>query len=277
MRLSKLATRRAKLLVSLIASTGLGVALAAGPAAAAFDVDDQRTLWPGYVYPWPAGEWYQFCDMARVGGDAASPGSIIIANVYDGPGLSADANYVAAIDYCQQRQHNVVGYVDTGHATRPLATVEAEIDAWFSFYPDLDGIFIDQMSNDPATKGYYREIYRYVHRAGTQGLLVANPGLPAESDWQLGSQPVADLLNVFEGDDEANPGYPGYLGWTPPAWMCDYSADNFSHLVYGVEPGDLAAVLAHSEDTGAGYRYVTDLRLPNPWRTLAYWPDQNQP
>jgi hypothetical protein len=238
-----------------------------------FGVSDQRTLWPGYVYPdvWngDACAWFRFGDEAQAGADGS--GSIAVANPASGPGTAVVSDWTAAINYVRDKGHKVVGYVHTSYGARAIADVKAEVDAWYDLYGP-DGIFVDEMSNDAATSAYYRDLYVYVATKQGAHLVVGNPGAAATTDWQLtAATKSADILVIFEGTEAA------YTAWTPPTWTGTYTANRLAHLVHTVTSGSATAALTHAQATKAGYRYVTDDVMPNPWDTLAFWPAQATP
>ena len=184
-------------------------------------------------------------------------------NPNSGPGSSANHDYLQVIDYCHAVGHRVIGYVHTSYGTRPLATVKAEVDAYYGFYPTIDGIFVDEMSNEPSTVAYYESVYAHAHtRAGTQDV-VGNPGAAAVTEWQL-QTPVVDELVVFEGTASS------YLSWTPPQWVFGYVASMIANLIFAASDEDtVRRVRSHSREVNAGYLYVTHGTTPNPWATFA--------
>jgi len=238
-----------------------------------FDTSDQRILWPGYVYPdnWNADNsaWWRFGDQASPGADGS--GSIAIANPASGPGTATNPDWVEAINYVRNRGHRVVGYVHTSYGARAVADVKAEVDAWYSLYM-VDGIFVDEMSNTATDQPYYRDVFEHVHARPGDHLVVGNPGAAATTDWQVhGETKIANIVAIFE-DTEAH-----YLTWSPPAWVANYPAGRFAHLVHTVTSGSAAAMRAHAETANAGWVYATDDVMPNPWDTLAFWPAQATP
>ena len=87
---------------------------------------------------------------------------------------------------------------------------------------------------------------------------------------------AADVLVTFEGS------YANYTG-TPDSQGRDYEALHWSpddpariwHIVYGAaSSGEMQHAMALSKRRGAGYVYVTDAGLPNPFGGLppaGYW------
>ncbi len=86
---------------------------------------------------------------------AAPTVALLVANPASGPGTAADPQYTQAIATAHAAGQSVVGYLHTSYGTRPLAQVETDADTWYSFYPELDGIFVDETSTDPTTVAPY--------------------------------------------------------------------------------------------------------------------------
>jgi hypothetical protein len=234
---------------------------------------DQRTLWPGYVYPgvWdPATAWLAWARTAQRGFDGS--GSVAVMNPASGPGSAAVPDWTAAVNHARNLGHRVVGYTHTSYAARPVADVQAEVDRYYAWY-GVDGVLIDEMSNDAATKSYYQGLAAYVRTKPGARLVVGNPGAAATTDWQLKAPTSADLLVVHENTAAA------YLTWTAPAWVGGYPASAFAHLVHTCAAADLPTVVARSRAQRAGYRYVTSDGMPNPYDTLPgdVWPAQATP
>jgi Spherulation-specific family 4 len=247
---------------------------AGGPLAleakAAWGTNNQHKLVPAYFYPdwWNAGNaWYRMCDSM----ETAEGPSTAMMNPSSGPGSAANPDYQRVIDYCHGRGQRVIGYVHTSYGSRSATDVKADIDAMYAFYPAIDGIYLDEMSNSSSTRSYYRDLYVYVKgKAGVRDV-VGGPGIAASSDWQL-STPVVDELVVFEGTAAT------YQRWSPPAWVKQRVASQFSQLVYAASnESTMRQVCRRSKSLNAGYIYVTGDVLPNPWDTLplgSYWTNE---
>jgi hypothetical protein len=249
-------------LALIVAATG-----SASAGAATWGTDNQHQLVPAYFYPnwWnTSNDWYRMCDAMNTTGGA----STAVMNPDGGPGAGANPDYAQALAHCHAVGQRVVGYVHTSYGSRPLADVGADIDAFYASYPGIDGILVDEMSTDPATRSYYESIYARVHAEPGVHQVVGNPGGTPSTAWQL-TAPVADILVVFEGTGSQ------YLDWTPPAWLGGVAAGQISHLVYST-PSEVTMqqVCARSKTLNAGNMYVTGDGLPNPWDTLpapTYW------
>jgi hypothetical protein len=230
-------------------------------------VNNQHQLVPAYFYPSQANKkWEQMCDRLNTRGGS----SIAVMNPGNGPGTGAAANadYTRVIRYCHGKAQKVIGYVYTDYGARPIAQVKADVDKYYRLYK-VDGIFLDEMSNRATgpIKDYYRNLYTYIKAktAGTE-IVVGNPGAAAATAWQLGTARVADILVIFEGTAEK------YRTWTHPSWVKYQPSTSFSHLVYAANDPGFLSVCQLSVLRYAGYLYVTNDNLPNPWDTLPpYW------
>jgi hypothetical protein len=77
---------------------------------------------------------------------------------------------------------------------------------------------------------------------------------------------MGDIVNIFEG----TPG--SYANFSPAPWTSKWPASRFSNLIYGASVGSLGTVLGQSASRHAGYVYITDDVLSNPWDSLpSYW------
>src|SRR5688572_2010115 len=72
---------------------------------------------------------------------------IAIMNPNNGPGAVKNNNYAGAINALKGSKGRVIGYVHTSYTKRAAEEVRRDIDRYYSFY-DIDGIFIDEMTND---------------------------------------------------------------------------------------------------------------------------------
>jgi hypothetical protein len=231
-------------------------------------------LVPSYFYPsGTPNPWDVMCDAMNKAGS----GSVAILDPANGPGRKADPNYAAAISYCQADGQRVVGYVFTRATKRSIATVESQINKYFTFYPSINGIFLDDMAQVPTStatckgctmtvESYYSTLYSYVHDEAADVVVIGNPGAPASSSWQL-STPVADAVVTFEGSSAS------YQTYAPPLWVLQEPTDEIANIVYEAPSTALASDCAKAETDNAGYLYITNLNLkPDPYDALpSYW------
>ncbi len=222
-------------------------------------------LVPAYFYPAGQGQTY----WNQLDAAAASIGVNAIMNPASGPGVAPDPNYVAAVNNLRAAGGNVLGYLPTTFGNRPAAAVLADIASYSAWY-NVNGIFLDEMSNDASAAhlAYSASIYSAVKAAHPTWTVVGNPGTATdEAYFSYAGGPAADVLVVFENTASA------YATYTPSAWNASYPSSKFAHIIH-TEPtatgmlGDIDLALARN----AGMVFVTDDSLPNPYDTLpSYW------
>ena len=92
---------------------------------------------------------------------------LTIINPNSGPGTSYDANYGRFIKRLNNHNITIVGYLATTFGNKTVANVKIELLRWFEFYPQIKGIFFDEVptftsSNKDTHIAYYNELYRMV-------------------------------------------------------------------------------------------------------------------
>lgn len=239
------------------ASDGADASDGGGPA--------QRIAIPMYVDPTASASlWTQVT--------AAAPTvALLVANPASGPGTAADAQYTQAIASAHAAGQSVVGYVHTSYAMRPIAQVETDVDSWYSFYADIDGIFVDETSTDATTvTPYYQPLDAHVKaepgkRAHT---VVINPGTMIDESFMQ----AADVVVTFEDT------YAHYTdGSYPPnpAWTANYPRWRFWHLVLSAATDtNMQNAVTIARQRNVGYVYVTDQGPMTAYQQIvtgAYW------
>ena len=210
-------------------------------------VADQKLAIPSYF--WPGADWSSL--IASVGiVDTA------IVNIESGPGSTSSPAFASVVAQGQAAGLHLVGYVDTSYGTRLVGDVLADVDRYHNWY-GIDRVFLDETPSDCAHNSYFTTIYNAVH-ARVAGQVIVNPGTnPMEC-----AVAVSDVIVNFEGTAAS------YQGWSPAAWVANYPATHFWHLVYGTPATTTADVVALSRTRNAGFVYVTDDDFPNPWDGL---------
>ena len=184
-----------------------------------------------------------------------------IINPNSGPGYSKDTNYVNGINYLRSHHVSVIGYVYTSYASRPLQNVEKDINAYFAWYPNLNGIMFDEMSNVAGHENYYWTLTNYViSLRGGYAFTVGNPG--------------ADTLPSYVGTVNAiliyeRQGYPS-LNFLD-GWHSQYSKYKWGMTSYGTSLSDS---FVSSAKRYTGFIYITNDVLPNPYDTLPSYFDR---
>jgi len=116
----------------------------------------------------------------------------------------------------------------------------------------------------PRNLAFYEELYQYVKAKRASYIAVGNPGINTLASYL--ARPTVDALVTFEN----NTGYPQYVAIRGLKLK---PSTAFSHLCYDVPGADTMTNYVRLALTrNAGYIYVTDDRLSNPWDTLpSYW------
>lgn len=213
--------------------------------------------------------------VMRDGLRVSAPGSVVVMNPSSGPGPRSNSDYRRVLAYCQNAGQKVIGYVSTRYGGRSERLVKADVDAYYKFYPSIDGIFFDEMATDPGSESHYKRLHDHVKTKSGTRFVSANPGTAtSESSWQLRT---ADNVVVFEGYQWQ------YEAWQAPAWTTTTSASRISHLVHASrDTASLNVACTKAQETNAGFVYVTDDGNPddgdsNPWDELpTYWSSELQ-
>ncbi|CAM9793614.1 unnamed protein product, partial [Ectocarpus fasciculatus] len=213
----------------------------------------QKLIIPGYFYPalWnPDTEWSVVAGLPHEG--------IIIMNPHNGPGSSVNSDYVSAVANARAAGFTVIGYVHTSYTARSDADVRRDVDSYQAFY-NIDGIFVDEVSSAAAEVPYYTNVSNHVYAINDSYIVVLNFGVAPDE----GYIPVADVMMSFEQTFESYD-----TSYTAPSFVDNYPASKFAHLVHATPASNWRAALNMSFERNAGYVYITDDILPNPWDTL---------
>jgi len=237
-------------------------ATAAGPTATPSNLIQKLAI-PSYVYPCTGTSG---CYWDQLNNGAPTVGLAII-NPNSGPGASKDQNYADQTVRTQAQGILVTGYVHTSYGARAAAIVKSEVDLFYTWY-GVDGIFFDEVNNVCTTQAYYQDLYNYVKsKSPTKNKVVLNPGTNVPECYIT----AGDILLTFEST------YSSYLSFQPDAWVNNYPANRFWHLIYGTTQANMPNAIQLSKNRRAGWVYVTPDGLPNPWDTLptgTYWTDE---
>lgn len=215
------------------------------PSAMAFC---QRMYIPSYFYP--GALWDQ--------ADAKAPVvDVMIMNPASGPGTSQDSNYVTAVQNARNAGVKVLGYVHTSYSQRNIDTVKGEVDSYLNWY-NISGIFFDEANTSAAGIAYYQNVSDYVY-ATAAPYVSLNPGTIPNP----GYMNISDNVVIFEGT------YATYKSWASPSWASSFPSSKITHLVHATSTTSrMNDAVTKAKARNAGYVYVTNDVLPNPWDTL---------
>ncbi len=264
----------------------------------ALGADRPGLLIPAYFTPGDDSPWSELNDAAKSGVPL-----IAVMNPDVGPGAKADPAYTRAITDLQKAGGRVVGYVFTKVGLRNPVHVLEDITRYHQFYPELDGIFIDQMptaekfreldnrkpspllaefaklggpklgrpgEGESARKTmleYYYRVWLHAKALKSEWLVIGNPGGHPDKEFFEGK--AADLFVTYSG-------WEGYDSHQTPDWLKNNRDKQTAHLIYDTAfPAEMKKRVAAAKSHGASWIYVTDDGGGNPWDTLpAYWDEE---
>jgi hypothetical protein len=243
-------------LATISAVLVLAGAVADSPAASA-NPGCQSVVVPAYFYP--GGDW------TRADVSWPLPRIMILDISGVGAGTAPNREYQAAVARAQAAGIEIMGYAATGYGRRPAAAVEADVRNYRAWYHVTD-IFLDQSASGAGELAYYRALAGYVHRVNPGSTVMLNPGTYPDRRYMS----VGDIVMVYENTF-------AHLGrLRVPGWADDYPAARFAFAIYATPGSRLAGAIALSRERGAGYVYVTDGTLPDPYSSLPdYWRAEN--
>ncbi len=234
--------------------------------AASVDSLGMKVIVPAYFSPSTSDYWSRLATQA-----AEMPGRLYaIANVSNGPGSSYIASYESAFNNLQSNGGKVLGYVYTSYGSRALSSVESAIDAWYSFYPSINGILLDEQPNVSGSEAYFVQIYNYIKKKDSSAVVVTNPGTNTIQSYLIyNGQRAADVICTFETNQ-------GFDFWMPASWCRHSSRNNFCVVPINTPSGDYINRVKRAASLNVGWIYCTDDNLPNPYDTLpsyfeAFW------
>ena len=237
---------------------------------------DTGIIVPAYFYPGTGGPGGVGDGWAAMDTAAAKVPLIAILNPDSGPLPGPpDPNYVSAMTNLENAGGKVAAYVYTNNGSASLASVESQINTYISQYGSLiDGIFLDGTFVIPSTLSYYQSLDSFIHGLSASYLVLSNPGQPflngvSPSDYLS----TADITNVFEGPDTAPPGDPQFADYPyGQTWYQSFPSGRFSNIIFDVPGSSLLTDVNRAVALNAGYVFVTDQNLPNPYGQLpTYW------
>lgn len=224
-------------------------------------------LVPAYYYP--AGKGLEY--WKRLMEDSDRVPIVAIANPNSGPSDLEDPGYRRVIDAAASKKGmKVIGYVNTGYATRPEGDVRSDMDRWVALYPSIQGFFFDQQSPSAQHVKYYSGLNDYARfkLKGKAGLVVVNPGTTCDPVYFTKS--VADIICIFASFD-------GFDQITPPIPAKESESSQTAAFIYQIPDAKaMRQVIEEARYKGISYLYISDTKKGgNPWGRLPeYWDDE---
>ena len=220
---------------------------------------------PLYEYPELENQGGVWSDLIRLKGEHPTVPFAATINPSSGPGFWQDPSYAtgtsalrsAGIEY-------VLGYIHTDYARQSagatLSDIKGSIDRYRAWYPDVNGIMLDEVNSGSGQVGFYKEIASYARLQGIE-FIVANPGTRADREY-IG---LFDNIMIYE-----QVVLPSVSQLQENTYFPEYPAENFSFAVRNISHLDPAYVADAIEQVG--FLYITDdVESPadtNPYNTL---------
>ncbi len=195
----------------------------------------------------------------------------VVINPASGPGQAVDQNYVKAIDRLKGAGCVVLGYVATTYGKRASVEVQKEIDLWIKMYPEIQGIFFDEMIyvDNNAAAEYQIKLNDYAHKVGCWPT-VANPGTDAPGRYFVNNA-AADVIIIHETgswpqEKRLKGDYFGGYSDFPP-----FTRAVLMHSISKFDPGKIKMIRKYARwiyVTQAPFR-ANDPTAANPWNVLS--------
>ena len=199
------------------------------------------------LYSYPGSSWNTIIQQKE-----ANPSVPIIAiiNPDSGPGASINSNYVTWINSLNAAGIIVIGYDHTSYGTRSVGAVEADMNAYKSWY-NINGIFFDEMANAHGYESYYSTLSNYANSLGFS-LTVGNPGATVPASY-IGT---VNIIVTYE-----NTGLPSLS-----TLKSSDLGSSVATLSYNV--ATINSTYIDLEAKYSNYIYITNAALPNPYGVL---------
>ncbi len=180
---------------------------------------------------------------------------VLIMNPSSGPTGSANSGFQNVITQMHNVGGQVIGYVFTGYNDpsnmdyQTLAQVEANINLYKSEYPNLNGIFFDEMANVTGSESHYSTLSSYAHSQGF-ALTVGNPGATTISSY------VGTMDNICVYESGPFPSSSQIASEVCPSGNCSFPKSNFSIIAY--QTADPGAATLQAAAQKVQYIYASD-------------------
>lgn len=216
-------------------------------------------LVPLYVFPANDTSWQPLIDVKTRHQDVPI---IAVINPFNGPGTVLETHHSEQIPRLHAVGIKTIGYVATVWTNKTIDDAKLEIDLWKQMYPDIEGIFFDQMSNLPGNESYYSELDAYAKSKDGFDFTVGNAGVDTIPSY------VGTVDNITIHENVHFPSLEHLDGW-----HTFYDKGNFSFLVHTYPQLNASQIVSASNHVS--YLYVTDDELAppagdhDPWGTIS--------
>ena len=209
------------------------------------------------LYANPGDEWEKVISTKKI---HPSVPMLVIINPNNGPMPCPRQDYVKGITDLKSVGIMTLGYVSTNYTARDYDKVIADVNNWKMCYPNIDGIFFDEMSNISGKENYYANLTSYAKSIGFI-FTVGNPGIKIPSSY------VGTVDNLVIYEDMGLPNLSSFEGLYD-----NFNKRDFSIISYDISSLDDSTIRYLSPHVG--YLFITNGTLPNPFTSLPPYFDQ---
>ena len=175
---------------------------------------------------------------------------VVTVNPSSGPGSSQDGEFVYAISELKRAGVDyILGYVPTDYGQssgRSISEIKKMIENYRTWYPDVNGIMLDEVSARSDKFEFYEELASYARSLGFV-FIRGNAGAPIDEEYLN----ILDNIAIFEGRD-----LPSISRLQASTHFPKYPPERFSIIARGIPSLDveyLDEALRH-----VGLIYITD-------------------
>ncbi|MEO9294417.1 MAG: spherulation-specific family 4 protein [Nitrososphaera sp.] len=220
---------------------------------------------PLYEYPYLDNPGSMWNTLVRAKADHPSVPFAVTINPWSGPGLWKDPLYEAGASQLRKAGiEHVLGYISTHYARQTsggtMAELKAMIDTYREWYPDVNGLMMDEVNSSADELSFYRELVGYARERGF-GFIVANPGTYIDEGY-IG---LFDNLMIYE-----ELSLPSVTQLQKNTHFPNYPAEDFSFTARNISSLDPSYVSQIAQYVGLFY-ITSDVESAydtNPYNTL---------
>jgi len=141
-----------------------------------------------------------------------SHSAIVIVNPNNGDFSKTEDIFKEEIKDTKEKNNLPIWYIHTWYGKRDISAVENVIDNWLKYYPNIDGFFLDEASNNKDELDYYTKLYNYIKTKNPNLVVVINPGTTPD-EWYFN---IADNIVSYESSCS------NYSKHEIPSWLETY-------------------------------------------------------
>lgn len=214
-------------------------------------------LFPLYIYP--IGE--KLAAWSKIAEKAAVVPTIAIFAPCCGPGTVKDYTFDAHLNMLKIAGVKLLGYVNAQYGNRPEMDIRVDIQRYWDWWPGIDGIFIDEVSQDPAHVAFFQNLRAVIKTHQSANMCILNTGKNPQA---LEYLTMADGLVNYEG--YAKEFEAAHMSPNLPGLRC-------GALLHGCHnQAQMHRVVDKIAQNNFHYIFVTNDEMPNPYDVLpVFW------